>query len=538
MYYITNQNNQIIALDPSLLALLEVENIDELYREIALGNIKFSLSKEDKEVTIAIAQNEQIYNIEDNDLSSVLGTITLIRILASDKNDDISTFTLIGKDEELSITEDEKALSKDILNLDINVEEELFLPEEDLIPIKVTDELAEKDQELPIAEDENTLDQELLLSEEDLIPIKVTDELPEKDQELPIAEDEELLLPEEDLIPIKVTDDLAENNAELFNPVMTDTLEKISSESSTAEKDDNEFFDLILPKAAENAIDQIDTSTAKTLAITDNDQVPIVIDIANISQRIGISPEDYNTFLNEYIDTALSLEKDLQDTEKEKRSNAIRTLSNLANVLHLPVISTSIEDIENSTAENQNSTIEAFYTMLGRLTTSIPEASEEENLSISAMDSEIKSDVADLIDIHKEEPVSDRETESTATNKSFGTINLDNVKPIHFDFQLEEAAKDLSLPVELIEEFVHDFIEQAHLETKKMLEAYEKGDLETIQKIGHLLKGTSSNLRINPLSDTLYEIQFCEDSSKLENMIKQYWGHFLSLENQINLISK
>ena len=34
MYYITNQNNQIIAIDPSLLALLEVENIDELYKKI------------------------------------------------------------------------------------------------------------------------------------------------------------------------------------------------------------------------------------------------------------------------------------------------------------------------------------------------------------------------------------------------------------------------------------------------------------------------------------------------------------------------
>jgi len=40
MYYITNQNNQIIATDPSLLALLEVENIDDLYKKIALGDIK------------------------------------------------------------------------------------------------------------------------------------------------------------------------------------------------------------------------------------------------------------------------------------------------------------------------------------------------------------------------------------------------------------------------------------------------------------------------------------------------------------------
>ena len=126
----------------------------------------------------------------------------------------------------------------------------------------------------------------------------------------------------------------------------------------------------------------------------------------------------------------------------------------------------------------------------------------------------------------------------TVNEKSFGTISLDGIKPIHFDFQLEEAANDLSLPVELIEEFVHDFIEQCHIETEKILKAYEEGDLDAIQKIGHLLKGAASNLRINPLSDTLYKIQFCEDSSNLEHLIKDYWGHFLSFEIQINALAK
>jgi len=38
------------------------------------------------------------------------------------------------------------------------------------------------------------------------------------------------------------------------------------------------------------------------------------------------------------------------------------------------------------------------------------------------------------------------------SKNSFGTINLKGIVPKHFDFQLEEAASDLSLPVELIEE--------------------------------------------------------------------------------------
>jgi len=70
-----------------------------------------------------------------------------------------------------------------------------------------------------------------------------------------------------------------------------------------------------------------------------------------------------------------------------------------------------------------------------------------------------------------------------------------------------------------------------------MLDAYEEGNLDKIQKIGHLLKGTSSNLRIKPLADTLYKIQFCEDSSNLEYLIKDYWGHFLSFEIQIKALA-
>ena len=142
-----------------------------------------------------------------------------------------------------------------------------------------------------------------------------------------------------------------------------------------------------------------------------------------------------------------------------------------------------------------------------------------------------------VVEEQKPEPIPEPIEVAPVVKKGFGTLDLSDVKPIHFDFQLEEAANDLSLPVELIEEFVNDFIDQAREETEKMLQCYEEGDLDAIQKIGHLLKGTSSNLRIKPLADTLYKIQFCEDSNHLEHFIRDYWGHFLSFEIQIHAIS-
>lgn len=297
-------------------------------------------------------------------------------------------------------------------------------------------------------------------------------------------------------------------------------------------KEDNELFDLVLEEKEEESIEQVENSIdllSQDTEILDlgldekretvaDDNTPIVIDIDKIAEQIGVSHQDYDTFLNEYIDTALGLELDLQSSDEQKRSNAVATLSHLSDVLQLPVIGERLNDVAKASSDTQRETVESLYGAISRLTTS-PAPVLEEN------------DNVDFKEVIEEIP-------ETTTGKGFGTLDLDGIKPIHFDFRLEEAADDLSLPVELIEEFVHDFIEQAHEETKNMLKAYEEGDLEKIQKIGHLLKGASSNLRIKDLSDTLYKIQFCEDSNDLEQLIKDYWGHFLSFEIQINALAK
>jgi len=266
----------------------------------------------------------------------------------------------------------------------------------------------------------------------------------------------------------------------------------------------------------------------------------ITIDINKTSQKIGISQDDYQNFLNEFIDTALVLEDDLQSENHEKRSEAIHTLSQLVEVLHIPIMGDIIINIDNTDKANQLQAIESFYHTLSRITT---KDTKEDNEDIITIIEETRTPEETLELFTESENIEQATIEEEVThielssNQSFGSISLEGIKPKHFDFQLEEAANDLSLPVELIEEFVHDFIDQSHIETKKMLEAYEKGDLDTIQKIGHLLKGASSNLRINALADTLYKIQFCEKPDQLEMLIKDYWAHFLSFENQLNMSS-
>ncbi|HIP27698.1 MAG TPA: Hpt domain-containing protein [Sulfurovum sp.] len=348
-------------------------------------------------------------------------------------------------------------------------------------------------------------------------------------------EDKELfdLNTKEDL-PIKEAVASIDDDEELFdlslpNEVSPSDTTDFTKTIDTAEISDSKLFDLTSPDTPTDIPDEITSSKEDISSQSDSlDTSPIIINITEVSEDIGISNEDYKTFLNDYIDTAISLEDELQSKDENERLSAVGTLTQLADVLQLPKVNSIINKISTSPENALPDLVESFYQTLSRLTTK-----EENSHSDTKISDNVTLDINEVNDKTFEEKIIPRQAIG-----GFGKIYLEDVKPIYFDFKLESAANDLSLPVELIEEFVHDFIEQGHIETKKMLQAYEEGDLDAIQKIGHLLKGASSNLRINALSDTLYDIQFCEDSNKLEGLIERYWAHFLSFEQQINMINK
>jgi len=308
------------------------------------------------------------------------------------------------------------------------------------------------------------------------------------------------------------------DSLDLFDSPATITVETSVKEEPVLTKEEGITFDIMnepLQDTVDNSLEE--TPSLVIEEIKEKDTTPISINIAEVSEKIGVSTEDYKAFYDEYLDTANTLKSDLKGEDTAKRSTAITTLSHLGYMLYLPEVGDILTHLGEVNNEEAQTEIIHFYDTISRIKL-VEEIKETP-----------KAKIEEVIQapIKKEKPIV----------KGFGTINLENVKPIHFDFQLEQAANDLSLPVELIEEFVNDFIDQAHIETVKMLQAYEEGNLDTIQKIGHLLKGASSNLRIVPLSDTLYQIQFCEDPKLLEGYILDYWGHFIAFETKIKMIS-
>jgi len=349
-----------------------------------------------------------------------------------------------------------------------------------------------------------------------------------EDDNLHIIEEESITLDSEEkeqTIEIEDTqeDILLEEDNFLLEDGDSDHIEENKDEASTSS--DDEIFDLLLTSDDNAPLISLDADNANKEMPEKSEQEPIVLDIEALSQTIGISEEDYQSFLNEYKETAMNLKQDLINSDIDKRNSAIQTLQHLSSVLHIPLISELLDKVATDFSDEL---VDELYITINRITTD-----KDSHITIST-DIEETSDESkiELKSPMPEEELKPQEQKSTSTAHK---IDLSNVKPIHFDFSMEQAANELSLPVDLIDEFVHDFIEQAHEETENMLTAYDEGDLDRVNKLGHLLKGTSSNLRITPLADTLYKIQFCESLDELEPLIKDYWGHFLAFEKHIKM---
>jgi len=471
MYYITNGKNQIIAADEEFLNLLSIDDLTQIYTNLA--NDELSLEFGDgNSLFIKTSLLEETYKINKKRLHSLVGDLYQIELL------ELESLDISGSGQE-----------------EVTIGDDIF---ENLTDEVIEDEIDSKTIE--------TLDiGDNLLGDEDIKS--------DIEDNIDISDDE--------LFGLLLDDDNDNNEDE---PSVSDTPDDQEDISQISEEDDLFGID---SGDVQNIIESDDETSEKELE-------PIVLDTKVLSKTIGISEDDYKVFLNEYISTAMSLEKDINSNDMDKRNAALSTLSHLSSVLHIPVINDILFKLENDKDADFGVLTKELYTTISMLSTD--ENTDKIEVEVK---NEVEEDDSALPEENKNKFDSNVVTEDIQpkvdVNKSGHKIDLSDVQAIHFDFSMEEAASELSLPVDLIEEFVHDFIDQAHEETEKMLTAYDEGDLDRVNKIGHLLKGTSSNLRIVPLADTLYKIQFCENLDELEPLIKDYWGHFLAFENHIKL---
>ena len=328
--------------------------------------------------------------------------------------------------------------------------------------------------------------------------------------------------------------------------------------------------DFYLVKLKNIIIEKVITKTPKQAEIKKSFQVnykEIYLDVEKISEDIGLSVEDYKLYLDSFIDQSIIDEKRLL----EGNDKVIKNLSNLALTLKIPHINILLLKIKKLSHRERMPLIDKYYTKLALLTLEKPENYDEDKYntllekdSIEDKEEILNARFTDLLSNISEKPkesniekvtntetinefddisfdelvsnstikesitVEEKKDEVSENNKHF---TLDNVSALPISYNPQTAADELNLPVVLIEEFVEDFIEQAHQDKDHLLASYYQKDMDNIHELGHKLKGAASNLRINELADILEEIQYCTEHDKLESLFVKYWGHFLSLED-------
>ncbi len=85
------------------------------------------------------------------------------------------------------------------------------------------------------------------------------------------------------------------------------------------------------------------------------------------------------------------------------------------------------------------------------------------------------------------------------------------------------AANELGLPVDLIEEFIGDFIQQSYDFKEDLFESSAKNDLNNLHILSHKLKGVAANLRIEDAFETLSVINTSSDPVEIEANLKYYF---------------
>jgi HPt (histidine-containing phosphotransfer) domain-containing protein len=109
---------------------------------------------------------------------------------------------------------------------------------------------------------------------------------------------------------------------------------------------------------------------------------------------------------------------------------------------------------------------------------------------------------------------------SSAEKAFISTLKVDS----SYRFDPNVAAKELGLPVDLIQEFIGDFIQQAYEFKDELFEASLKGDMNNLKILSHKLKGVAANLRIEDAFETLSVINTSGDPIEIEANLKYFYG--------------
>ena len=101
----------------------------------------------------------------------------------------------------------------------------------------------------------------------------------------------------------------------------------------------------------------------------------------------------------------------------------------------------------------------------------------------------------------------------------------------NYVYNPQTASEELGLPIDLVEEFIQDFIAQANSFKSDLYESAKDGDLDNLRIQSHKLKGVAANLRIEDALDALTKVNSLEDYSEIKTNLDRLYRIINKLSN-------
>ena len=100
---------------------------------------------------------------------------------------------------------------------------------------------------------------------------------------------------------------------------------------------------------------------------------------------------------------------------------------------------------------------------------------------------------------------------------------VEDVEESDYVFDPKVASEELGLPIDLIEEFIEDFIAQAKDFKEELYASLSEGNIDNVKILSHKLKGVAANLRVEDAFNHLSIINTSNDENEIELELNSFY---------------
>ena len=527
--FIIDQNNHLIAADTADLERWGFSDILDAVRAFREGSLRF-----EKEVGILLLPDDSSLTCKVDTLDSLLGTWYLCHPLREEISKEApgtpteteeELLQILPESQEEESTEAESAPSAISEEQSREAEKELeallkLLPEEE----ETTPPSSGTEEETPLS---------LLTEEEEAATAATSEEAAISSEneeessllEIPMEEEEETL----QLMAEEPSETAPTSEAEAPLALREEETEQTSPEEElplAPEEETQENLTLEASEASEPLISLPEAEEKAWLKL----EAAFKPDLQTNAVNLDLGTEEYTALVSDFVHDCRQMRGELLEGDVTARREATSVLKDAVTLLQLSPIDRLLDMIESASPEERTEIVDTLDRMLGRL-----EQPETANTGPSAVETvrETEKPVAAPEQAEMETPIAEEKAETPpAVQPEVSTESfLKGVKPVPIEFSLQIAAEELNLPEDLVLEFINDFANQGHEYLPVLIDAYEKKDLDQLQKTAHMLKGAASNLRVEAMVENLYELQFDNDIERAPERIRKFAGQLMSLDN-------